>query len=211
MSDVQYQINNWMHFIWLSGDQIAEQAVHNIDAMNWVMGSVPETAYGSGGRFTRPDDSEMWDSMCIDYIYPGNRLLSFMCRQIPNSDNDNGNIIHGTEGTCYIPAMSGASRIVDRSGKEIWTMSGKIDEAYEQEHKDLIDSIRAGKPIVELKQTADSSLTAVMGRIAAYTGKKVTWDFLTTKSTLDLFPSELTWDGSLPAPQYAKPGTTMLT
>jgi hypothetical protein len=149
--------------------------------------------------------------MCIDYVYPGNRLLSFMCRQIPNSDTDNGSVIHGTEGTCYIPAMSGTSRIIDRSGKEVWTMSGKIDAAYEQEHKDLVDSIRAGKPIVELKQTADSSLTAVMGRIAAYTGKKVTWDFLTTKSTLDLFPSDLKWDGSLPQPSYAKPGITKLT
>jgi myo-inositol 2-dehydrogenase / D-chiro-inositol 1-dehydrogenase len=210
MSDVEYQVNNWMHFIWLSGDQIAEQAVHNIDAMNWVMGSAPESAYGSGGRFTRPDDSEMWDNMGIDYVYPGNRLLSFMCRQLPNSDADNGNVIHGTEGTCYIPAMSGTSRIVDRLGKEVWQMSGKINEAYEQEHKDLIDSIRSGKPIVELKQTADSSLTAVMGRIAAYTGKKVTWDFLTNESKLDLFPSELKWDGSLPSPGYAKPGTTKL-
>lgn len=211
MSDVEYQIHNWMHFIWLSGDQIAEQAVHNIDAMNWVMGGNPETAYGSGGRFTRPEDSEMWDNMCIDYVYPGNRLVSFMCRQLPDSDNDNSNVIHGTEGTCYIPAGSGTSRIVDRSGKEIWSLKGSISDAYEQEHKDLVDSIRAGKPIVELRQTADSSLTAVMGRLAAYTGKLVTWDFLTSRSTLDLFPKDLDWKGSLPAPQFASPGKTKLT
>lgn len=211
MSDVEYQIHNWMHFVWLSGDQIAEQAVHNIDAMNWVMGSNPETAYGGGGRFTRPDDSEMWDSMCIDYVYPGNKLLSFMCRQLPDSDADNGSVIHGTEGTCYIPAMSGTSKIIDRSGKEIWSLKGNIGDAYEQEHKALVDSIRAGKPIVELKQTADSSLTAVMGRVAAYTGKKVTWDFMTSQSTLDLFPKDLKWDGSLPTPKHAVPGTTKLT
>jgi myo-inositol 2-dehydrogenase / D-chiro-inositol 1-dehydrogenase len=212
MSDVQYQIHNWMHFIWLSGDQIAEQAVHNIDAMNWVMGSVPETAYGSGGRFTRPDDSEMWDNMCIDYMYPGDKLCSFMCKQVPNTQGDNTNVIYGTEGTCFIPPANGTSRILDRAGKEIWSLEGKIGDAYQQEHKDLVDSIRAGKPIVELKQTADSSLTAVMGRLAAYTGQKVTWDFLTSASTLDTFPKEeLDWNGSLPAPSHAIPGTTKLT
>lgn len=211
MSDVEYQIHNWMHFIWLSGDQIAEQAVHNIDAMNWVMGANPESAYGCGGRFTRPEDSEMWDNMAIDYIYPGNRLLSFMCRQLPDSDTDNGSVIHGTEGTCYIPAMSNTSKIVDRKGNTVWSLKGDIGTAYEQEHKDLVDSIRAGKPIVELKQTADSSLTAVMGRMAAYTGKRVTWDFVTSQSTLDLFPSDISWEDPLPKPHFAAPGRTKLT
>jgi len=211
MSDVQYQLFNWMHFIWLSGDQIAEQAVHNIDAMNWVMDSPPESAYGSGGRFTRPDDSEMWDSMSIDYVYPGNRVCSFMCRQLPQSKTDNGNVIYGTKGTCYIAAMSGGSRIVDRTGKEIWSGKGSISDAYKQEHKDLCDSIRAGKPIVELKQTADSSLTAVMGRMAAYTGQRVSWDFVTKESTLDTFPKDLKIDGDLPDPKFAVPGKTKLT
>ncbi|MFN3189845.1 MAG: Gfo/Idh/MocA family protein [Aureliella sp.] len=211
MSDAEYQLNNWMHFIWLSGDQIAEQAVHNIDAMNWVMGSPPEFVYGSGGRFTRPDDSEMWDSMCLDYVYPGGKTLSFMCRQLPGSDVDNGSVIHGTKGICYIGAFSNGSRITDRDGKEIWKMDGKIGEAYQQEHKDLVDSIREGKPIVELRQTAESSLTAVMGRMAAYTGKRVTWDFVTEKSTLSLFPENLTWDSELPKPKHAVPGTTKLT
>ena len=210
MNDVEYQLFNWMHFIWLSGDQIAEQAVHNIDAMNWVMGSNPESAYGSGGRFTRPEDSEMWDNMQIDYVYPGKRVCSFMCRQIPRTKGDNGNYIYGTEGTCYIAAMSGGSKIYDRKGKEIWSMKGSIADAYRREHKDLVDSIRGGKPIVELKQTADSSLTAVMGRLAAYTGQLVTWDFVTKKSKLDLFPKNLTMDSKLPEPEYAVPGTTKL-
>ena len=205
MSDTEYQLYNWMHFIWLSGDQICEQAVHNIDAMNWVMDSAPVSAYGGGGRFTRPEDSEMWDSMQIDYEYPGNRIVSFKCRQIPGTDADNGN-----EGMCYIGAGSSGSHITDRSGKEIWKMDGSIGAAYQQEHKDLIDSIRAGRPIVELKQTADSSLTAALGRVAAYTGKKVTWDFLTKESKLDLFPKELKIDGALPAPSFAIPGKTPL-
>lgn len=210
MSDTEYQLYNWMHFIWLSGDQICEQAVHNIDAMNWVMDSAPVSAYGGGGRFTRPEDSEMWDSMQIDYEYPGNRILSFKCRQIPGTDADNGNVVYGTEGMCYIGAGSSGSYITDRSGKEIWKMEGSIGAAYQQEHKDLIDSIRAGRPIVELKQTAASSLTAVLGRLAAYTGKKVTWDFLTKESKLDTFPKDLKIDGALPAPSFAIPGKTPL-
>jgi myo-inositol 2-dehydrogenase/D-chiro-inositol 1-dehydrogenase len=211
MSDTEYQLYNWMHFIWLSGDQIAEQAVHNIDTMNWVMDSAPVSAYGSGGRFTRPADSEMWDNVSLDYEYPGNRILSFMCRQIPGTRGDNGNVIYGTEGMCYIDAGNGGSRITNRSGEEIWKMEGTIGAAYQQEHKDLVDSIREGNPIVELQQTAESSLTAVMGRMAAYTGQKVTWDFVTKESQLDLFPKDLAWDGSRPPSEFAIPGVTKLT
>ena len=210
MSDTQYQVENWMHFIWLSGDQIVEQAVHNADAINWVMGENPVSAYGGGGRFTRPEDSEMWDSMSIDYEYPGSRIVSFMCRQIPGSQADNGSVIYGTEGVCHIAAINGGSRIVDRAGKPVWSMKGSISDAYKQEHKDLIDSIRAGKPIVELRQTADSSLVAVLGRVAAYTSRKVTFDFLAKESKLDLFPADLRWDGALPPPKHAVPGRTKL-
>ena len=210
MSDTQYQVENWMHFIWLSGDQIVEQAVHNIDAINWVMGENPVSAYGGGGRFTRPEDSEMWDSMSIDYEYPGSRIVSFMCRQIPGSQGENGSVIYGTEGVCHIAAINGGSRIVDRAGKQVWGMKGSISDAYKQEHKDLIDSIRAGTPIIELRQTADSSLVAVLGRMAAYTGRKVTFDFLAKESKLDLFPADLRWDGALPPPKHAVPGRTKL-
>ncbi len=210
MSDVEYQLTNWMHFIWLSGDQICEQAVHNIDTINWLMGENPLSAYGSGGRFTRPADSEMWDSMSIDYEYPGNRTVSFMCRQIPGTAADNSNVVYGSQGTCHIGAMNAGSKILDREGNVIWQTSGDIGAAYQQEHKDLVDSIRAGSPIVELKQTADSSLVAVLGRLAAYTGQRVTWDFVAQESQLDLFPKDLAWDGSLPAPAHAIPGRTKL-
>ena len=210
MSDTQHQIDNWMHFIWLSGDQIVEQAIHNVDVINWVMGGNPVSAYGCGGRFTRPEGSEMWDAMSIDYEYPGSRMASFMCRQIPGSQGDNGSVIYGTEGTCHIAAINGGSRITDRTGRPVWSMKGSISDAYKQEHKDLIDSIRAGKPIVELRQTADSSLAAVLGRLAAYTGRKVTFDFLARESKLDLFPADLKWDGALPPPRHAVPGRTKL-
>jgi predicted dehydrogenase len=210
MSDTEYQLTNWMHFIWLSGDQICEQAVHNVDVVNWVMGTNPVAAYASGGRFTRPDDSEMWDAMSIDYEYPGGRHVQVLCRQIPGSTGANDTAVYGTEGTCFIGAGSSPSRIVDREGKEIWKGLGSLPESYRQEHKDLIDTIRRGRPIVELDQTADSSLVAVLGRVAAYTGKRVTFDFMASESKLDLFPTELAWDGSRPPPKFAIPGRTKL-
>ncbi|MDG2220184.1 MAG: Gfo/Idh/MocA family oxidoreductase [Rubripirellula sp.] len=210
MSDTEYQIFNWMHFIWLSGDQIAEQAVHNIDTMNWIMGGPPESAYGSGGRFTRPEGSEMWDNIEVDYVYPGNRLVSFMCRQIPGTESDNSNTIYCTGGRCTIYGGNRGASLVDRDGKEIWSMKGNIGDAYKQEHKDLIDSVRANKPIVELKKTAESSMTAVLGRMAAYTGKNVEWDFATNESTLDLFPKDFDIKGTRPEPEFAVPGKTKL-
>jgi predicted dehydrogenase len=198
MSDAEYQMNNWYHFVWLSGDQIVEQAVHNLDTMNWVMGATPVAAFGSGGRFTRPDDSELWDSFSIDYEYPDEQIVSFMCRQIPGAATDVSNVVYGSQGECHIGAANAGSRIFDRAGKEVWEMKGSIADAYKQEHKDLVDSIRAGKPIVELRQMADSSLVAVMGRMAAYSGQKVSWKFASEESQLDLFPKDLTWTSSLP-------------
>ena len=210
MSDAEYQMNNWYHFVWLSGDQIVEQAVHNLDTMNWVMGATPVAAFGSGGRFTRPDDSELWDSFSINYEYPGDRIVSFMCRQIPGAATDVSNVVYGSQGECHIGAANAGSRIFDRAGKEVWEMKGSIADAYKQEHKDLVDSIRAGKPIVELRQMADSSLVAVMGRMAAYTGQKVSWKFASEESQLDLFPKDLTWTSSLPRQAPAVPGKTKL-
>ena len=206
MSDTEYQIHNWMHFIWLSGDHISEQAVHNIDAMNWIMGGPPERAYGSGGRFTRPEDSQMWDNFAIDYMYPGNRMVSFMCRQVPETQGDNSNVIYGSDGIMTIYGGNTGSFQTDRDGNTVWSIEGDIGAAYEREHRDLVDSVLAGGPIVELNDTADSSLTSVMGRMSAYSGREVTWQFATEESTLNLFPSELHLDGSMAQPRFAVPG-----
>lgn len=210
MTDLEYVLNNWMHFIWLSGDQICEQAVHNIDVMSWVMGAPPIDAIGLGGRFTRPQGSEMWDSMAVDYRFPGERLGSLMCRQIPGSQADLDNVVHCQEGVAYIRAFNNGARLVDRKGRVIWETRGDIGAAYKKEHADLVRGIREGKPIVELRRTAVSSLMAVMGRLAAYTGRVVSWDFVSRQSRLDLFPADLGPDYRMPEPTYAIPGRTKL-
>lgn len=209
MSDAEYQIRNWMHFIWLSGDQIAEQAVHNIDVMNWIMDANPVQCYASGGRFFRPEDSEMWDTMSVDYEFPGGRMASVTARQLPSTDGDSDNMLYGSEGTAKVYAFDRGAKIWDKNGKEIWSTKGSLSAAYVQEHKELIESIQKGEPIVELQQTADSSLTAVMGRMSAYTGRRVSFEFA-QQSKLDLFPKDLTMQSSIESPGYARPGETKL-
>ncbi len=120
MSDAEYQLNNWYHFVWLSGDQLVEQGVPNLDVINWIMGENPVSAYGSGGRVTRPEDSELWDSFSIDYEYPGGRFVSFQSRHLPGAASDVGSVIYGSKGTCHIGAANAGSRIVDRSGNAVW-------------------------------------------------------------------------------------------
>ncbi len=210
MSELDYQLKNWMHFIWLSGDQIVEQSVHNIDLMNWVMGGPPETAFGSGGRFHRPEDSQMWDAMSIDYTYPGGKVVSFKNRTWPNCKTDNHNVVYGTKGAMHIGAGNRGSSMFDAKGVEVWSCDGNIFDAYKQEHKDLVDSIVAGKPIVELKRTAESSLTAVMGRMSAYAGQEIDWGFVSKESTLNLFPEDLNEGTVLKNDGFAIPGKSAL-
>jgi len=209
MTEMQYQLYNWYHFNWLSGDQIVEQAVHNIDAINWIMGGPPVRAFGSGGQMTRPADSEIYDHIDIDYEYPNGAIISFKCRQIPGSLTRVINTITGADGTAYV--NPGGSRIADASGNEKFALKHGGLNPYVQEHTELIESIRAGKPLAELETTADSSLTAVMGRMAAYSGQEVTWDFV-TKSKHDLMPDEgaLTNDTPIKSPGVQIPGQFQL-
>ncbi len=207
MTDMEYQLNNWYHFVWLSGDQIVEQAVHNIDAMNWVMGGPPVRAFGSGGQRNRPDDSEIYDSMSIDFEYANGATVSFMCRQQPGK-NQVSNKVVGTKGVAHIPPF-GVSTIKSHDGEKLLRSKYKPD-AYTIEHTHLMASIRAGNPIIEATEMLDSSLTAVMGRLAAYTGQEVTWDFLTKKSKLNLMPDDIDKDTNVAFGEPARPGKTRL-
>jgi len=206
MSDMEYQIYNWMHFIWLSGDQIAEQAVHNIDIVHWVMGGPPVRCFASGSRWNRPADSEMWDSISCDYEFANGKICSFTGRHWPNSDNQLDNIVYGSKGVAYLRAFDGGTQIYDHAGKELFSIKGNLGAAYRQEHKELVESIVAGKPIVELRQTAESSMMAVMGREAAYSGQIATWDYMVNTSKLDLMPKVVKIPGDAPKPFVRKPG-----
>jgi len=208
MSDLEYQLYNWYHFVWLCGDQIVEQAVHNIDAIVWAMGGPPRSAFGSGGQFTRPADSEIYDNINIDFRWNDDAVVSFKCRQIPGSKTDISNMIVGSEGVAHI--NPGGSKVRTHDGTVLWELAHPGRYPYVEEHADMVRAIRDKERLNETVQVADSSLTAVMGRMAAYTGQEVTWDFVTNESTLSLMPEDLSEDSTVPEPYVRIPGRTPL-
>lgn len=202
-SDMEWQVRNWLYFTWLSGDHIVEQHVHNIDVMNWIMGDFPESAYGMGGRQARTgaEYGHIYDHFAIEFEYPGGRRVTSFCRQIPGSDGRVGEHVVGTKGTADPSGRIDGAQPYRYRNRE-------AENPYVQEHRDLIASIRAGDPLNEGEQIAMSTLAAVMGRMSAYTGKRVTREFALS-SELDLVPNELDFT-SLSTPPVAIPGQTKL-
>jgi predicted dehydrogenase len=173
-SDLVYQLRNWLFYTWLSGDQPVEQFVHNIDVMNWVMGSVPVRAMAMGGRQARtaPEYGDVYDHFAIEYEYPNGVRVLAMCRQMDNTAYRVSNLVVGAEGQAL---MEQFTNFYVR-GKERWEPGQQWLNPYVEEHRVLIQSIRKGDPINETRTIAESTLTAMMGRMSAYTGKIVTWD-----------------------------------
>lgn len=202
-SDMEWQLRNWLYFAWLSGDHIVEQHVHNLDVMNWAIGSTPIRASGSGGRQVRtsPAYGHIFDHFAIEYEYADGVKITSMCRQIEGCDSRVEEIIVGTEGRMIM--SPGRARI---EGGKPWKFTGEDHNPYELEHRDLVASITSGKPLNEGKRIAESTLTAIMGRLAAYTGKAVTWE-KAIASTLNLAPAKYEF-GPLPTPEVAVPGRT---
>jgi predicted dehydrogenase len=186
-SDVEWQLRNWIYFDYLSGDHIVEQHIHTIDATDWVMGGHPVKAVATGGRQVRVEEAfgNIYDHFTVDYEYKGGRHVMSMARQMANVANYVGATFIGTKGEADLYTAT----IRDLEGKVLWKTPEKpnIAKAYIQEHADLINSIRNGTPINESKRVAESTLTAILGREAAYTGLVVDFDEL-LGSDLDLAP-----------------------
>lgn len=204
MSDMEKQLINWYYYTWICGDHIVEQHIHNLDVMNWVIGAHPDSAVGMGGRQVRTDPrfGHIYDHFATELTYPGGiKVLSFARHQ----DATTGNVsefIQGTKGT------SNANSRIYVKGQPEWKAPGGGRDAYIQEHIDLVDSIKAGKPLNEGVQIAESTLTAIMCREACYTGKAIQWNQLLS-SGQQLFQAKPEW-GPLPTPEVAKPGRTMV-
>lgn len=196
---VEWQIRHWYFFTWLSGDHITEQHVHNIDVANWVMGAHPESALGVGGRSQRTAAiyGQIFDHFATDFTYPGGVHIMSMCRHWDNTPGNVSEHFVGTKGatdaSSYIAAVTS------------YKFDGNGRNPYVQEHADLIASIRAGKPLNEAKRVAESTLTAIMGRMAAYTGQTVTWE-QALNSAESLRPVPLAFNTPAPVPAVAVPG-----
>ena len=170
-SDLEVQIRNWYHYVWLCGDHICEQHVHNLDVCNWIMNDHPVRCWGMGARQQLGNSSgEIWDSFAVEYEYAnGVRIYSY-CGQIKREWS---NVSEGVEGT---KGSANPSGLIQPKGGENWRFRGKGIDAYVQEHIDLINAIVNNTELNEAKQVTDSTLTAIMGREAAYSGAGTEWE-----------------------------------
>lgn len=173
-SDADYLVRNWVSFAGMSGDHIVEQHVHNLDVANWFIGHPPKTALGFGGR-ARRQTGDQFDFFSIDYDYGDGCRIHSMCRQINGTDGGVREFFAGTEGETW-----GGGGL--KSNKNINVPDfPEHGGPYVQEHVDLLNSIIEGKPLNEARNVAESTLTAIMGRTAAYTGKLIRWSDMMEK------------------------------
>jgi myo-inositol 2-dehydrogenase/D-chiro-inositol 1-dehydrogenase len=203
---MEYQLRMWYYFTWLSGDFIVEQAIHNVDKACWLMGDqLPKTAVGLGGRQVRTDPKfgNIYDHFSICYEYESGAKVFLQCRQMNNCVGDNGDEITGTKGFADLMRHS-----ITPTGGEAWKHPGKHDfgAMYQNEHDYLFAAIRAGKPVNDAERSARSTLMAIMGREAAYTGRKISWEQMLA-SKQSLAPAAYDW-GENPVPPVALPGKT---
>jgi myo-inositol 2-dehydrogenase/D-chiro-inositol 1-dehydrogenase len=204
MSDTEWQIRNWYNFVWLCGDSLVEQAVHSADKIAWAMhDNPPVSCVAVGGRMISNEGGNIYDHFEVNYIYP-NGVRAFLAnRQIPGCYNENSDYILGTDGTCTI----GKGPVPRIEGKTNWTFTGQNYNMYQKEHDELFAAIRRNQPINNGKRMATSTLLAIMGRMAAYTGQQLTWE-QALNSQLKLVPDHVDWNASHPVDPIAQPGIT---
>ncbi len=193
-SDMEFQNRNWYSFVWICGDQIVEQHLHNIDVCNWFMGAHPVECVASGGAAWRPRTEEygnIYDHVGADFVYSNGVHMTSYCRQYHRAPQNVSELIVGTKGKIDSRALRGVRPEVN---------------PYEQEHKDLVASILGKGPYInEAMAVAESTMTCLMGREAAYSGQRVTWD-QAMSSNLDLLPKNLEMKASVPVPPLPVPG-----
>ena len=204
-TELEYQMRNWYYFNWLCGDHILEQHIHNIDVANWFVGGYPTEAQGMGGREVRNgiDHGEIFDHHFVEFSYANGAIISSQCRHQPGCMNKVEENFQGTKGTVstrkgIIKNLDGGVSYKYAGGDNI-NYDGKKKEdgnPYQVEHDKLFASIRNGDVIADAENGAKSTLTAIMGRMATYSGKVITWDQV-LNSDIKLMPENMTW-GSTP-------------
>jgi myo-inositol 2-dehydrogenase/D-chiro-inositol 1-dehydrogenase len=181
-SEMEFQIRNWYFHCWGSGDCLVEQAIHQIDVMNWAFGGPPVSALGMGGIMIEHEFGNIYDHFAIVYEYESGARVTAMASQIPGSSTRIGQNIVGSLGSSNGESIS---------GKKSWKYKGPVVDGKEQEHVDFINSIRgSGKYLNHGKRIAESTLTAIIGRMSAYTGRELRFDWALNRSQLDLTPAK---------------------
>jgi predicted dehydrogenase len=191
LTEMEYQLRNWYYFNWLCGDHIVEQHIHNLDVINWVKNAHPVRAQGMGGRQVRvgPDYGETFDHHAVEFEYEdGSRCYSY-CRHTLGCWNSVSEHVVGTKGSAEV-----SGHII--RGETPWKFRAEgAKNPYQQEHDDLFDAILNNKPFNEGEDGANSTMTAILGRMATYSGKMLEWDDA-IKSKVDLMPESLAWDAT---------------
>ncbi len=207
-SDFEFEIRNWLYYNWMSGDHIAEQAVHSLDLMSWALGDqLPVSATGTGGRQSRTESQfgNIYDHFAVVFEYADGKKGFHFSRQQKDCSRAYHVEMMGNQGQCYIDVF----RKHAITGKEDWKWRGEKSNMYQNEHNTLFASIREGKPYNDGVRMANSTMLAIMGRMVAYTGESLTWDqALNSEEVLGPKIDQYTWDLKWPLADVAKPGIT---
>ena len=205
-SDMEWQLRRWLFTSWGSGDFIVEQHVHNLDLIDWVMGSHPIKAIGTGGRISRTDSiyPNVWDHISVEYEYPNGARVTHIGSQMDGVSSRNDMRIDGTTGRLFLSFAK-----VTIEGEKPFSYEGPRPNPAVVEYKDTLDAIRSGNTVNEGKRIAQSTMTAILGRMAAYTGRTLSWDWAMQASKQDLTPKDWKF-GDLALDPIAIPGQTDL-
>jgi predicted dehydrogenase len=191
-TEMEYQMRNWYYFVWLCGDHIVEQHIHNLDVINWFKGGYPVKAQGMGGREVRKgkEFGEIYDHHYVEFQYADGSILNSQCRHIKNTMSKVDELLIGTKGKI----SCGAANIVDLKGKPLYQFDGKSENnPYQTEHDELFAAIAKGEfKFSDGENGAKSTMTAIFGRMATYSGQELEWDKV-LNSGLDLQPKAYDW------------------
>lgn len=200
-TEMEYQMRNWYYFNWLCGDHILEQHIHNIDVANWFTGEYPASAQGMGGREVRKgkDHGEIFDHHFVEFVYPGGAVISSQCRHQPGCLTRVSEQFQGTKGTVYTDSGN-KTLMKNYAGKVLYEHQGEEDpNPYQVEHDKLFHSILNGGQINDAENGAKSTMSAILGRMATYSGQQISWDdALASEVRLVPDPDGWSWDAAPP-------------
>jgi predicted dehydrogenase len=196
-TEMEYQMRNWYYFVWLCGDHITEQHIHNLDVINWFKGGYPVKAQGMGGRQVRKgkDHGEIFDHHYVEFTYADGTILNSQCRHIPGTMSKVDELLIGTKGNI----QCGAANIVDRTGKVLYQYEKKDENnPYQTEHDELFEVIAKGEyKFADAENGAKSTMTSILGRMATYSGQVIEWD-KAINSGISIMPKTFDWNAMPP-------------
>ncbi len=198
-TEMEYQMRNWYYFVWLCGDHITEQHIHNLDVINWALDAYPVNAQGMGGREVRKgkDYGQIFDHHFVEFHYPNGAILNSQCRHQKGTASKVDEMLIGTKGKVFCDQ----ARITDAKGNTIYQFDkSKENQPYQNEHDELFEAIAKGEyKFWDAERGAKSSMTSILGRLATYSGQQIEWD-AAIKSGMNIQPTAYAFDATPAGP-----------